>query len=694
MTIFSRADKTLGLPHDPGRWKEALEAALRVSEIASSAMGLPEAVKAMVDAATKLLNAEQGSIMLLEDNGRWLVLVASSGLPTQVPLGHRQRVGESVAGRVITTGRPLLLGGDIERDQFVNFVPKSRPISSSVVVPLRAQGRAIGVLSLAIPQGPSAFTDDDVRVAQMFGDQAAGLIHKAKLHERAELRSAGLSALIESSRGLLGTLKPDSLLQHVLDGASRLADSSVGFACLFDVDSGSISKGVFRGLEKPVISALVEHPEVKAAIGEGDARAFEHEELGHLIAVGLGTSRALSGVFLLLLDHAPPSDRVDLLRAFGQQSTSALGAASLYTVVERKESELSSIIQAVPNPIIMVDAWGSIVALNPAAEELFAISAVFSAGAPVKGTLGHPEVEALLTESGPRQAEVSIGTPQRIYRARVGEVQVPGAPLGRVLIMDDVTSEREIARIQRDFVAIIGHELRSPLTIIKGFARTLLRRLDKATLDETREALTTIDGRAGQLERLIEDLLYVSRIEGREAGLRIDEVEVAALAQAAAEELVTSHSDREIAIDIPADLRWPCDRTKIGLVLRHLIENGLKYSEAPAPVMVRAHVEADALRVDVTDRGVGIVSSDVPHIFDRFRQVDSSSTRERGGTGVGLYLCAQLVRVHGGRIWVDSAWGKGSTFSFTLPGRASNEVVRIQGRLRHAPDQDEATGVR
>lgn len=694
MTIFSRADRALALPNDPSRLKEALEGALRVSEIASSAMGLPEAVRAMVDTATKLLNAEQGSIMLLEDNGHWIVLVASSGLPTQVPLGHRQRVGESVAGRVIATGRPLLLG-DIEGDEFVNFVPKTRPISSSVVVPLRAQGRAIGVLSLAISQGSPAFTEDDVRVAQMFGDQAAGLIHKAKLHERAELRSAGLSALIESSRGLLGTLKPDALLQQVLDGASRLADSSVGFACLFDIDSGAIFKGVFRGLEKTVISTLIEHPDVRSAIIENDARAFEHEELGHLIAVGLGTTRALSGVFLLHLDHAPAADRVGLLRAFGQQSTSALGAANLYAVIERKESELSSIIQAVPHPIIMVDAWGAIVALNPAAEEVFGISAVFSTGAPVKGALSNPEVEELLTQSGPRQAEVSIGNPQRIYRARVGEVQVPGAPLGRVLIMDDVTSEREVARIQRDFVAIIGHELRSPLTIIKGFALTLLRRLDKATVEETREALTTIDGRAGQLERLIEDLLYVSRIEAREAGLRIEEVDVAAMARAAAEELVSGHSDREIVIDIPADLQWACDRTKISLVLRHLIENALKYSDSPSPVAVRARVEADALRVDVLDKGLGIVSSDIPHIFDRFRQVDSSSTRERGGTGVGLYLCAQLVRVHGGRIWVDSAWGKGSTFSFTLPGRApTNDVVRIQGRLKNASDQEEATEAR
>ena len=127
-------------------------------------------------------------------------------------------------------------------------------------------------------------------------------------------------------------------------------------------------------------------------------------------------------------------------------------------------------------------------------------------------------------------------------------------------------------------------------------------------------------------------------------------------------------------------LSWACDETKVGLVLRHLIENALKYSENPTPVTVRASREEDELRVDIIDQGLGLVSSDIPHIFERFHQVDSSSTREQGGTGVGLYLCSQLVKVHGGRIWVDSTWGKGSTFSFSLPSRSTGrKVVRLLG---------------
>jgi signal transduction histidine kinase len=173
----------------------------------------------------------------------------------------------------------------------------------------------------------------------------------------------------------------------------------------------------------------------------------------------------------------------------------------------------------------------------------------------------------------------------------------------------------------------------------------------------------------------------VSQIETREASLRIDQVDIAQLVQAVTEDLISFQLEREAILEIPRPLMWPCDETKIALVMRHLIENALKYSEGPNPVTIKAVDDGEELRIDIIDKGVGIVSSDIPGIFERFRQVDASSTREHGGTGVGLYLCAQLVRMHNGRIWVDSTWGKGSTFSFTLPRRAdTSDVVHIGGQ--------------
>ena len=677
MGIFStrpRSEHSLGsLPATSDRWKEAFEATLRVNEIASSATPLPSAVRSMVRVAVDLLDAEQGSIMLLEEDGATLSVAASWGLPDEAR-NLRLAVGESVAGRVLATGKPLLLG-QVDGEAFFNFVPKAKPISSSIVVPLRVGGEAIGVLSLAGSQGRQEFTETDLKVAQMFADQAAGLINRARLHESAERRSSDLLALVESSKGLLGTLDMDALLHRVLDGGSRLSGAADGFACLFDADTKAMQRGVFRGVDKTSIRDIVVEPDVVRAVESGDVQIVERDGLPSLVAVGLRSPRGTKGLLVLVAGTQFVRERADLLHAFGQQCSSAIGAAELHSVIERKESELSSIIRTVPHPIVLVDDRGMVVAVNVAAEQLFSVSAMFVDGAAVRNTLNHPELEDLLTGSGDLLREVVVGSPPRTFKARVTDVQVPGGPMGRVLIMDDVTSERENAQRQRDFVAMVGHELRTPLTIVKGFARTLMRRIGSASAEEAKEALTTIDDKAHQLERLIEDLLYVSQIEAREASLRIEQVDVTSLVNSVVADVIHGHPKREVVLEADAGVLWPCDETKVGLVLRHLVENALKYSEAPDPVTVRISEEEEQVRVDVIDHGIGLVSSDIPHIFERFKQLDSSSTRRHGGTGVGLYLSAQLVRVHGGEIKVDSIWGKGSTFSFTIPRRATAKKV-------------------
>ncbi|HYN35780.1 MAG TPA: ATP-binding protein [Actinomycetota bacterium] len=682
MGIFSsrpRPDSdSLGtLPATSDRWKEAFEATLRVNEIASSAVPLPHAVRAVVRVAVDLLRAGQGSIMLLEDKGRTLAMSASWGLPPEAN-DVKLPVGESIAGRVLATGKPLLLN-QVDGEAFFNFVTKLRPLKSSIVVPLLVQGEAIGVLSLAGPPDRANFTDTDLRVAQMFADQAAGLIHRVRLHQGAEQRSADLLALVDASKGLLGTLDVDALLQSMLDGGARLAGGVDGFVGLLDSEAQSMQRGVFRGIDKATIGEIVVHPSVASAIERVDATKVERPDGSFLIAVGLCSSRGTKGVLVITSGRDRVSEKTDLLRAFGQQCSSAIGSAEMHSIVERKESELSSIIRAVPHPIVLVDDDGLIVAINAAAEEVFKVTTLHAGSRITRSSLGHPEIEELLSGTGELQREIMIGSPLRTFKARVTDVQVSGRGKGRVLIMDDVTSDRENAQRQRDFVAMVGHELRTPLTIVKGFARTLMRRIGSASAEEANEALTTIDDKAHQLERLIEDLLYVSKIEAREASLRIEQVDITNLTNTVVNDVIREYPKRDVFIEAESSVVWPCDETKISLVMRHLIENALKYSEEPESVTIRVADDEEELRIDVIDKGMGLVSSDIPHIFERFRQLDSSSTRRHGGTGVGLYLSAQLVRVHGGTITVDSIWGKGSTFTFTIPRRSTKKVVHING---------------
>jgi signal transduction histidine kinase len=240
-----------------------------------------------------------------------------------------------------------------------------------------------------------------------------------------------------------------------------------------------------------------------------------------------------------------------------------------------------------------------------------------------------------------------------------------GRDLGRILVLEDVTKERETDKIKNDFVSVIGHELRTPLTVVKGYVKMLAMKgagIDEASLDTCTKALTNNTSR---LERLIEDLLFVSSIESRRPSLDLQPVDVGQVLDEFANGRVTVQRPRK---NIPVQL----DRTKFDQVMHHLLDNALKYTEGE--VVVTVVDQDDEVEIRVDDSGPGIYSGDVPQLFERFRQLDGSSTRAHGGTGLGLYICRRLVELQGGRIWCDSRLGVGSRFAFTVPKDGPHHV--------------------
>jgi signal transduction histidine kinase len=211
--------------------------------------------------------------------------------------------------------------------------------------------------------------------------------------------------------------------------------------------------------------------------------------------------------------------------------------------------------------------------------------------------------------------------------------------------------------VKADFVAVIGHELRTPATIIKGYAHTLINRADALDPTTQRAAIESMDANADRLIHLIEDLLFVSSVESSPA-LHFEDVDLG--------ELVDGYRSERVGVRRPRrDLRLPIDRAKVDQILHHLVENALKYSEGDVRIDVADRGED--IHVSVVDHGPGIYSGDVPRLFERFSQLDGSSTRSHGGTGLGLYISRRLVEAHGGRIWCESRLGVGSSFTFTLP---------------------------
>jgi signal transduction histidine kinase/DNA-binding response OmpR family regulator len=229
----------------------------------------------------------------------------------------------------------------------------------------------------------------------------------------------------------------------------------------------------------------------------------------------------------------------------------------------------------------------------------------------------------------------------------------------------------ELDRLKSDFVAVVSHELRTPLTSIKGSLEILTdERYFKIPAQQS-ELLRISRANVDRLEALINDILDFSKLESSKLSTNIALADLGAVLKGALANLETLASGRNLRLvcEIPGDLPMlNIDEMRIVQVINNLVSNAVKFSEEGEPITIRAELEDEGIVVSIEDRGVGISKENLSKLFQKFSQVDSSSTRKTGGTGLGLIISKGIVEEHGGRIWVESQVGKGSTFRFWIPG--------------------------
>jgi signal transduction histidine kinase len=226
---------------------------------------------------------------------------------------------------------------------------------------------------------------------------------------------------------------------------------------------------------------------------------------------------------------------------------------------------------------------------------------------------------------------------------------------------------QELDQMKSDFVAITSHELRTPITAIRGFISTLLRNRELLAPEQVASFMTIIDRQSARLAQLVEDLLFVSKIEAGAIRLSIQQVD---LGQFLRESVESIGPDAKVRIQIRApaeDAPVAIDPQRVDQILRNLLDNALKFSAPETPVTLEGRIDGDVVAFAVTDRGHGILPEDLPNIFDRFHQVGEVLTREQEGAGLGLYITKRLVEAMDGTIEVSSEPGRGSTFTVRVP---------------------------
>jgi len=331
--------------------------------------------------------------------------------------------------------------------------------------------------------------------------------------------------------------------------------------------------------------------------------------------------------------------------------------------------------------IVVLDADGVVAVWSPAMEQATGVPAAEALGRALADLVtvrdpGGDPVDALaagwdlLSPGAPRATvETTLVRPdgeQRWVRWSHAAVFDGDALVRDVVLVHDVTRERQVERLKSDFIATVSHELRSPITPIKGYVELLRRKSEEFTPEKRRECLDLVSDRVAHLARIVEDLLLASRVSNPASTVEMGVGDLGALARKAAGDF--SVEGTRLHLDLPAvPVPVACDPVRVVQVVSNLLSNALKYSPAGAAVFLTLRVREGDARLSVTDRGRGIAANQLGRVFEKFHRVEDARTMTTGGTGLGLYIARQLADAMGGTLAVESAYGVGSTFTFSLP---------------------------
>jgi two-component system phosphate regulon sensor histidine kinase PhoR len=344
--------------------------------------------------------------------------------------------------------------------------------------------------------------------------------------------------------------------------------------------------------------------------------------------------------------------------------------------VFQQHNEIEAVLSSMHEGVIAVDRSERIIKMNPAAGRMVDCEPSRAQGRNIQEVVRNLAVQRfanrVLTTSKAMSDDFVL------YRGEELTLNIYGSPLydaegdqiGTLLVMNDVTQLRHLENVRSDFVANVSHEIKTPLTAIKGFVETLQQETVENP-DEQQRFLAIILKHVNRLDAILEDLLALSRMEQEDGSneVRLSEGSIREVIRTAVQVCQPKAAARDIAIsyDAAAELTANLDATLLEQAFVNLIDNALKYSDDGSQVRITASRSNGEVTVAFADQGSGIPNKHLPRLFERFYRVDKARSRKLGGTGLGLAIVKHIVHTHGGHITVESSLGQGSTFTVHLP---------------------------
>ncbi|MDH4135756.1 MAG: GAF domain-containing protein, partial [Anaerolineae bacterium] len=700
------------------RVEELTTTAEIVHELTAASLDLERVIDLMLDRAMQATGADHGVIALHDEEKGGLLLLSQRGYPPGALEPYRYQpwpVERGIVGRVVKTGTVALVSDVSQDPDYIKMVEQAR---SQLAVPIIREGEVVGVLSLGSSE-LVGFSERDVGFMSHLAGHAAIAIENARLYENVTEKMRETMVLYRVGGKLMRTLNMDQLLEEILEVLAR-AFGYLGCAVLL-VDEATeelyikASRGYPQELVKRTrikigkegITGWVAAHKVPLNVPDvaEDPRYVEGVKgTRSEMAVPMLSGEKVIGV----LDAQSPTakafneDDLRILSSVAAQATIAIEKAWLFEQVAEGRNKLQAILNSTRDGILMLDTTGQIVMVNPMVERLWNLERTEAIGLDLAqlveedshgflAKLGYSQEQMrdLLQGLQEREQKVSkavyeIATPDRrsIERVCAPVVDERGGAIGQVVVLHDITEEKELERMREDLTRMIVHDLRSPLTGIMGGLHLLGGAIENPS-SQVEILLDIATSSSRRMLGLVNSLLDISQLEAGQMRLEIETRSLPDLVDAARERVAPLALEDGITlqVDLPPGLsQVAVDEDLVTRMLVNLLDNAIKFSPQGSIVRVEANevnatsTEESAevtsqryLSVSVTDKGTGIPEEYRENIFEKFSQIEEQESRRGRGSGLGLTFCKLVVEAHGGHIWVESQAGQGSTFIFTLP---------------------------
>ncbi len=542
-----------------------------------------------------------------------------------------------------------------------------------------------------------------------FGEMSARLAERTRERAAAEeglrRQNAYLSALHETSLGLMNRLDLKDLLETIVIRAGELVGTSSGNLYLLDRNAGELDCKVSIGSATMLRRTKLKRGEGVAGRvwASGEPLVIDDYDVwpGRVPNSPLGLQHAVCGIpmktgdqvvgVMVLRDSEPgrrfAPETVALLGRFVQLAALALDNAQLIGAVREREARIRSIMDSTSDGFIFVGRDGRIMSVSQRAKALLSAGEAWGVGSDFARAMAELNVRpahrdavvaALRSQlgdgAGTAAGDLELGGGGGVLHWDAQPARDDrGGFVGLTFTIHDVTQEREVSRMKSDFVSFVTHQLRTPLAGIKW-----LLELAAGTQDVEELQAYIEDARAAneRLVTLVNDLLDISRLESGRLVVTPQELDLGKMTRSVVDELTPLLNDKGHQLRVEGTDALPlvmADPQLLRQVVMNLISNAIKYTPPPGQIALRMRAENGSVEWAVQDNGIGIPKDALPRLFEKFYRADNVHKIETEGTGLGLYLVRLIVERFGGRIWCESEEGKGSTFLFTVPLSGGND---------------------